>query len=183
MNRQKLEVSLKAKNGIDFILAASIIWIILSFVWLLENSNYDKSIITLIMAGLLLPLAFIFSKILKTAWKIKHNTLQPLGLRLNLAQLFYFPFLFFFLFRDPEHFIMAYAVITGAHLFPYAWFYNENLYGFAAGIISLGALLLTFFNVDSYLIPVLTASILMCLFVGLFFSFFKKYTTKIQAHL
>lgn len=37
---------------------------------------------------------------------------------------------------------MAFAIITGAHFFPYAWFYNTRSYAILAGIISLGAALI-----------------------------------------
>ncbi len=33
----------------------------------------------------------------------------------------------------------ALAIITGAHLFPYAWYYKTKAYAIMAGIISVGA--------------------------------------------
>lgn len=135
-----LEISVKAKNGIDFIISASLIWFVISFVWTLKLSSYDKSVLTFIVGGLMLPLAFLMSKLLKTQWKISENPLQPLGLWLNFAQIFYFPFLIFIMIRFPDYFLMTYAIITGAHLFPYAWYYKVGSYAFCAGIISIGAL-------------------------------------------
>lgn len=142
LNQLKLELSLKAKNGLDFILAATLIWAIIAYVWTLPFSSYDKSVLTFIVGGLMLPLAFALSKILKTQWKLKDNPLQPLGLWLNFAQLFYFPFFVFILIYDPDYFIMGYVIITGAHFFPYAWFYNEKSFAVMAGIISFGALII-----------------------------------------
>jgi hypothetical protein len=138
----RIELSIKAKNGIDFIVAASIIWLAITYVWTLSYAPYNKSILTFIVGGLMLPLALLFSKLLKTTWTIKDNPLQPLGLWLNFAQLFYFPFLIFALIKMPGYFVMVYVIITGAHFFPYAWFYKTSLYAVFAGIISLGALLL-----------------------------------------
>ena len=87
----KFEIKLKAKNGIDFIFAASITWFGIFLIWrFLTNTSYDKSILTFMFGAILLPLAFGFSKIFKTNWKIKNNPLQPLGLWLNFAQLIYF---------------------------------------------------------------------------------------------
>jgi hypothetical protein len=37
---------------------------------------------------------------------------------------------------------MVYAIITGGHFFPFAWFYKTNLYAVFAGIISIGAMTL-----------------------------------------
>jgi hypothetical protein len=136
------ELSVKAKNGIDFILAASIIWMSIAFLWTLNFSSYNKSVLTFIVGGFMLPLAFLFSKILKTSWKIKDNPLEPLGLWLNFAQLFYFPFLVFVLIKMPDYFIMVYAIITGGHFFPYSWYYKTPWFAILAGLIVVGALYL-----------------------------------------
>lgn len=82
------------------------------------------------------------SKVFKTQWKSPGNPLEPLGLWLNFAQLFYFPFLVFTLLRDPQFFVMTYAIITGAHFFPYAWYYKSTPFAMMAGVIAVGALLL-----------------------------------------
>ena len=138
----KTEIQLEAKNGIDFILAAGILWMAISYIWTLDYTAYNKGIFTFIIGALLLPMAFAFSKILKTNWKVKDNPLQPLGLWLNFAQLIYFPFLIFILIKYPDYFIMAYAIITGAHLFPYAWFYDEMGYAAVAIVISPGSMVI-----------------------------------------
>ncbi|EDP72771.1 hypothetical protein FBALC1_16757 [Flavobacteriales bacterium ALC-1] len=176
IERLKKELSIKAKNGVDFILAASIIWIGITFIWTLSNSAYNKSIFTFIVGGPLLPLAYIFSKVFKTQWKIKENPIQPLGLWLNFAQLFYFPFLILILIKSPEYFVTTYAIITGAHLFPYAWFYNEKSYAIIAGIISIGALLIQLNTSPStiYYVPLFTAVMLLILAISIYKSYLKK---------
>ena len=72
----KLEIQQKAKNGVDFNTAASILWFAISAIWLLEQSAYNKSIFTFMISGLMLPLAYGFSKVYSTTWKIKGNPLQ-----------------------------------------------------------------------------------------------------------
>jgi hypothetical protein len=136
------ELSVKSKNGIDFTLSASIIWLVIAYLWTLKFKAYDRSVLVFIAGAPLLPMALFFSRILKTNWKITNNPLQPLGLWLNFAQLFYFPFLIFTMIKIPEYFIMVYAIITGAHLFPYGWFYKTSWYSIFSGIIAIGALLL-----------------------------------------
>lgn len=170
------ELSLKAKNGIDFIIAASLIWLAITFIWTLSYSSYNRSIFTFMVGGVMLPLAFLMSKVFKTQWKLKDNPLQPLGMWLNLAQLFYFPFLVFVLIKSPDYFVMTYAIITGAHFFPYAWFYKEPVYGIFAGIISIGALLISLSipTESIYLIPLFTTVSLGALGVALFISYQSK---------
>ncbi|MCX2680832.1 hypothetical protein OOZ15_12835 [Galbibacter sp. EGI 63066] len=161
----KRELQLNAKNGIDFIISAGIVWFGVYIIWTLDYQSYDKSVFTFIISALLLPLALGLSKLLKTNWKIKDNPLQPLGLWLNFAQLIYFPFLVFILIKYPDYFIMAYAVITGAHLFPYAWLYDEIGYAVTAVLISVGTLIITF-NVDveeAFYIPIFTSVALFLL--------------------
>lgn len=174
LSNLKQEIQLKAKNGIDFILAASIVWIGISLIWTYTiNTPYEKSVFTFIFGAILLPLALGFSKIFKTEWKIKNNPLQPLGLWLNFSQLIYFPFLIFVLIKFPEYFIMAYAIITGAHLFPYAWFYNEIGYAVTAIIISVGSMFIALFvnPTDIFYVPIFTASVLLILGIWLYVKF------------
>ncbi len=174
LSELKLEIQLEAKNGVDFIIAASIVWFGIYVIWTLDFPAYEKSIFTFIVGAILLPLAFGLSKVFKTNWKIKDNPLQPLGLWLNFAQLIYFPFLIFILIKYPDYFIMAYAIITGAHLFPYAWFYDEIGYAITAIIISIAALIISLSAEleKVYYIPAFTAGTL--LLVGIWISINNK---------
>lgn len=171
LNKLRLDLSIKAKNGLDFTLAAGIIWLLISFIWTINNSAYNKSIFTFYVAALLLPLAFLFSKLFKTTWTIQDNPLQPLGLQLNFAQLFYIPFLVFILIKLPDYFVMTYAIITGAHFFPYAWYYKTTLYAIFSGIITVGALLLALLiPIDKmYFVPIFTSVSLIMLTILLYF--------------
>lgn len=172
----KLEVQLKAKNGIDFITAASIIWFGIFLIWRYTGfTAYENSVLTFMVGAILLPFALGFSKIFKTTWKIKGNALQPLGLWLNFAQIIYFPFLIFVLVKSSDDFIMTYAIITGAHLFPYAWFYDEIGYAVAAVVISFGSMFIAFLvePVSVYYIPVFTASALLLLATWIFIRYQK----------
>ena len=87
----RIDLSVKSKNGIDFTLAAGIVWILISWIWTLNFKSYDKSVFTFIIGALMMPLAFFLSKLFKTTWTNRENPLQALGLWLNFSQLFYFP--------------------------------------------------------------------------------------------
>jgi hypothetical protein len=181
MNKEELDklrnqLSVESKNGIDFTIAATIMWVIIAFIWKLDGDSYNKSVLVFIAGGPLLPLAFMLSKILKTNWKVKENPLQPLGLWLNFAQLFYFPFLIYILIKSPDYFIMTYSIITGAHLFSYSWFYKTKWYAVFAGIISLGSLLigLSVEHAKFFYIGIFTSICLLVLTAGLLIDFNKK---------
>lgn len=172
----KIELSVKAKNGVDFILAACVIWSLIAVVWTLPFGAYNLSILTFMVGGLMLPLALLLGKLLKTTWKVKDNPLQPLGLWLNFAQLFYFPFLVFLLLRQPDRFVMGYVIITGAHFFPYAWYYKDKAFAIMAGIIAVGGLVLglTLSVEQMFVLPLCMAGALVVLAVWIHAGYRKR---------
>ncbi|MEL6923061.1 MAG: hypothetical protein AAFO94_03360 [Bacteroidota bacterium] len=177
VDQLRIQLSLNAKNGIDFIVAATVVWAVITYIWTLPNGSYNNSVFTFIAGAFLLPLAFALSKVFKTKWTTADNPLQPLGLWFNFAQLFYFPFLFFFLSKDPDHFIMAYAIITGAHFFPYAWLYKEPFYAVAAGVIAWSIFFVAMKVADTQIwyVPALMTGCLALLAFGLHLSYRKKH--------
>src|SRR5690606_1319992 len=176
LNALRVELSVKAKNGIDFILSASIIWAGIGVIWMQNYTDYSKSVLTFIAGAFLLPLAALISRIIQTDWKVKNNPLEPLGLWLNFAQLFYFPILVLVLLKWPEFFLMTYMVITGAHFFPYAWYYKTNFYAIMAGIISVGAFFLwIYISTDkNYLLAFSMSACLIILSLLLYTDYRKK---------
>jgi hypothetical protein len=170
------ELAIRAKNGLDFTCAASLIWLAIGYVWTLDVTPYKQSILTFWVGAPMLPLAFVLSKVFKTTWTIKTNPVQPLGLWLNFAQLFYFPLLFFVLGKMPLYFAMTYAIITGAHFFPYSWFYRNTLYAVFAGIISVGSLLLALWlpNGQMYIVPFFMSASLTVLTILLYLNYQKR---------
>ena len=135
----RYEVVIKNKNGVNFLLAAIICWILISIVWSLDFSIKQKAIFTFFCTGPMMPLAYLFSKVFKTSWKIENNPLNDLGLWLNMAQLLYFPFVFIYFSQQPSHMVMALAIITGAHFLPFGWFYMTKSFATMAGVISIGS--------------------------------------------
>ncbi|MBT9393831.1 hypothetical protein KLP40_11720 [Hymenobacter sp. NST-14] len=172
----RLELSVRAKNGLDFIVAATLVWAAIAFVWTLPYPPARLSFITFFVGALVLPLAALLSKAFGTTWTLPDNPLQPLGLWLNFAQLFYFPMLLFVFSRYPQHFIMVYGIITGAHFFPYAWFYNARPYALLAGLIAAGCVILGLritSAAELYLIPLFLVVALLVL-AGLLFVSYRR---------
>lgn len=61
------EIILLNKNGINFILAASICWVIISLIWM-SHMNSGKLVLYSFLATMpMLPLVFVFGKIFKTS--------------------------------------------------------------------------------------------------------------------
>ncbi|MRG88306.1 DUF7010 family protein [Salinibacillus xinjiangensis] len=131
------QLSIKSKNGVSFLLAATVIWTIITIIFIFPNEVIQKNIFMLWTVGLMFPLAVLMSKLCKAEWKSNDNPLGVLGLYLNLAQLMYFPIIFWAFANSPEQMILFFAVITGAHFYPYGWFYNAKAYYFGAPIMSV----------------------------------------------
>lgn len=169
----RLELSVKAKNGLDFIGAACLVWLAITYVWTLPMPATQKGFSTFFVGTLTMPLAWLLSKVFRTTWTLPHNPLQPLGLWLNFAQLFYFPLLLFVYGAHPAYFIMAYGIITGAHFFPYAWFYNAWPFAVMAGIIAGGCLFVGVRLAVSvpYAVPLFMTGALLVLAMLLYWSY------------
>ena len=50
-----------------------IIWLAIGFVWTLNIKSYDKSVLTFIVGSVMLPLALLISRIIKTTWTIDRS--------------------------------------------------------------------------------------------------------------
>lgn len=66
-DRLRLELSVNAKNGVDFIASATIVWTLLGYIWTLPYSAYNRSVLTFIAGSITIPLAFALSKVFKTS--------------------------------------------------------------------------------------------------------------------
>lgn len=168
----KLEIILKTKSGIDFIISLSIVWFVIFFVWFyfIDESTHDKSIFSIFVSITLFPLTYLFSKIFKTNWNIKKNPLQPLRRLLNFSHLMQLPFLLFCVIYFPDYFIVTYAVITGINLLPFSWYYHNYGYTISAIIISLGSVILSVYSshIDVFFIPLLIATVLLILGISIY---------------
>jgi hypothetical protein len=68
---------------------------------------------------------------------------------------------------------MTYGIITGAHFFPYAWYYAARPYAVMAGVLSVGCWLLGLRTATSapYWVPVFVAGGLLLLAAWLYGSY------------
>ena len=145
------ELSVRSKNGIAFLGAGMIVWGIITMLFFLPLEIAEQNIFMLISTGLMFPLAILLSRLLKADWKVKNHPLADLGLYLNVAQFVYFPLLFWVFMKSPHDFVLFFAVITGAHFFPYGWLYRVKAYYIMAPVISVGMMVIGWMFADPYL--------------------------------
>ncbi|HYW96301.1 MAG TPA: hypothetical protein VE870_11985 [Bacteroidales bacterium] len=180
LTESRTELSIATKNGINFIMAAAICWALIGLIWLNPDSSKQAAFFTFFAVGPMMPLAWIFSMLLKTKWSVENNPLNSLGLWLNFSQLFYFPFIFIAFYKNPADMPMALAIITGAHFFPFAWYYKAKAYAVMAGIISAGSAVVGSLvsQQDIFMVPVFMTGMLTILAMLLYLDYKKKTSPK-----
>ena len=170
------QLSIRAKNGIGFLMSAVIVWVIIAVIFLLPIEIYTKNVLMLFSAGIMFPLALLFSKLIKADWRTNDHPLGMLGFYLNIAQLMYFPIIFWALGQSPNQMVLFFAIITAAHLYPYGWFYHTKAYYFMAPVMSI-SLMFIGWNADAgnlWQIPIAMCIFLLILIAWLFVDFKKK---------
>lgn len=176
VNEIRNELSVRGKNGIGFLLSAVVIWTIITVIFIQPLEMDQKNIFMLFSTGLMFPLSVGISTLINADWKLKKNPLGNLGLFLNLAQIIYFPILFWGIIKSPNDAIMLFAIITGAHFFPYGWFYNAKLYYVMAPVISVIIMILGLnLSADQlWMVPFSMVILLLFLVLGLNLNYKKK---------
>lgn len=134
----KRDAAIRGKKGVSFILAGTVIWIVITAIFLMPNLSLEtKNIFMLVSTGMMFPLAVGISTLLKADWKLEDNPLNMLGLIINLAQFAYFPFIFWAFAKSPEQVVLFFAIITAAHFFPYGWYYESKAYYMIAPLVAV----------------------------------------------
>ncbi len=159
-----------------FITSAFIIWSIITIIFLQSTGTYQKNIYMLFSTGLMFPFSVSVSTLIKADWKFENNPLGSLGLYLNIAQLIYFPILFWGIIKSPNDAVMLFAIITGAHLFPFGWLYNSKPYYIMAPVISVTVMFLGLYlnGENLWLIPFSLAILLLILIYLLHLDYKRK---------
>lgn len=177
------QLSIRAKNGIGFLMSAVIVWGIITVIFLLPIEIHTKNVLMLFSAGIMFPLALLFSKLIKADWRTNDHPLGMLGFYLNLAQLMYFPIIFWALVQSPDQMVLFFAIITAAHFYPYGWFYHTKAYYFMAPVMSI-FLMFIGWNADAgdlWHIPIAMSIFLLILISWLYADFKKKVNLEKQS--
>ena len=166
-------------------LSGTIVWVIICVIFILPFEIKIKNILTFYCTGLMFPTAILLSKIIKAEWRVNDNPLGILGLYLNLAQFMYFPIIFYSFSKNPEQMIIFFAIITGAHIFPYGWLYNSKSFFIMAPAISLIIVLVGYIFGSTYnwIIPLSMVILLSILDIWIYKDYYKKVKLKINLKL
>lgn len=158
---------IKQKRGLHFILASVVIWAAVLIIHLSPLSATTKSMLTFCCSAPLMPLALLFSRIIKADFQNKGNPLTKLGIIFSVGQIPYLLIAMWALSEAPDSFLMIYAMIFGAHLLPFGWLYNSKAYYILSAVIPIAALIIGL-NFPAVLAPfMLCTEIIFCVWLGI----------------
>ena len=174
MNLEELRDSIviEQKKGLPFIITSVVIWSLITIVSLFDIPVMTRNLLVFCCATPLLPLSYLIGKILKVDIFSKDNPLSKLGLLFTLNQLLYLLIVMWVYRAVPEKMVMVYAMVFGAHLFPYSWLYKSKAYMVFAIAIPIVSLILGIMY--SGLVVAVTLTIIELVFVLILFQELKQ---------
>lgn len=123
----------------------------------------NQKLIHIFCSAPLVPLAYFISKIIGADFQNKNNPLTKLGLIFTTNQIFYLLIVMWVYAAIPDKMVMVYAMVFGAHLFPYGWLYQSKTYYILSVIIPIGALILgLYYNAAIIAIFMLMIEVVFC---------------------
>lgn len=142
LNELRNDCAMKQKKGLHFILASVLIWTGIACVHLSHLPVMTKNLLTFCCTAPLMPLSFVFSRLLHIDFQNKQNPLSKLGLLFSVNQLLYLLIAMWVYGAMPNKLVMVLAMIFGAHLMPFSWLYRSKSYFVFSILIPLLALVL-----------------------------------------
>lgn len=128
LEQKRLDLAVKQKRGLHVIAASVIIWLAIAFIYSSAVPIMTKNLFVFICTGILLPLAWGISKILKVNFSDNKNPLSNLGILFSVNQLLYLLIAMWIYPIIPDKMPMVIAIIFGAHLMPFSWLYKSKVY-------------------------------------------------------
>ncbi len=144
LNELKRDAQEMQKKGLPFMMASVVIWTLILSVRLMNFGIARANLLTFMCSCFLMPLAFMFSKILRAdIFKKTANPINKLGFLCTMNQMLYLIIVMWAFSREPEAMLMLYACVFGAHLLPYSWVYDSKAYAVTAVIETIGAVVIS----------------------------------------
>ena len=157
LNDLRKDCAVQQKRGIHFIVASVAIWCLLLAIQLTGLPILTKNFFTFCFSALLLPLAYLLSRILKIDFQNATNPLTNLGIIFSLNQILYLLIAIWAYAAVPDKMLMIIAIIFGAHLLPFGWLYQSRVYTIFSIAIPIVALIVgTYFS-----LPVLAGTMVV----------------------
>lgn len=139
----KREAQRKQKKGLPFIMSSVILWALITILQATDLTLGAKNLFTFCCAAFLFPLAVLFSKLIRSeTFRKSANPFDTLGILCTVNQVLYLLIVMWAFDKNPEAMMMLFAMVFGAHLFPFGWLYDSKAYLIASILGSVGPLIL-----------------------------------------
>lgn len=129
------------KKGLHFILTSIVIWCVITIIHMTSTPILTKNLFTFCSTSVLIPVAYMISKLIKVEFSNKENPLNNLGILFSINQMLYLLIAMWVYSAVPEKMLMVLAMIFGAHLLPYGWLYKSMSYKVMAVMIPIASLI------------------------------------------
>ena len=136
------DIIIKQKKGLPFICASVVIWLLILIVVALDLPQDKENMLVFCCSCPLMPISWLIGKALKTDIFDKSNPLGNVGFLFTCNQFLYLLIVMWVFSAVPDKMVMVYAMVFGAHLFPYSWLYKSVSYRIFAIIIPIVSLVI-----------------------------------------
>lgn len=169
MNLDELrnDIAKRGKRGLHFIIASVIIWCAVLVIWLLPIKDIlMKNLLTFCFTTPLVPIAYMFSKLIKAEFSANDNPLNKLGFLFSYNQFLYILIAMWVYPTVPDKMVMVLAIIFGAHLMPFGWLYKSKAYSVMSVLISFTILIIgIMFNAAVVSASMILFEIIFCIWL------------------
>ncbi|MCR5213915.1 MAG: hypothetical protein K6E10_05835 [Eubacterium sp.] len=142
LNELKWDAQKMQKKGLPFMMASVVIWTLIALVQFMKKDIMAINMYTFLCSCFLMPLAFIFSKVIKVdIFKKTDNPINKLGFLCTMNQMLYLVIVMWAFNKSPQSMLMLYGVVFGAHLLPFGWIYDSRTYTVMAVVETIGTIL------------------------------------------
>ena len=143
LNELKKDAQASQKKGLPFILTSVVLWILILIIRITVRDLQTANMMTFVCACLLVPLAYLFSRLLRAdSFKTKGNPVSVLGLLATMNQFLYLLIVMWAFSCKPDAMLMIFAIVFGAHLLPFSWVYDSKAYLVLSVTEAVGALVI-----------------------------------------
>lgn len=132
----------KQKRGLHFIIASVVVWAAILVIHISPLPILTKNLYTFFCSALLVPLAYLISRLIRVDFQNKDNPLSSLGVLFAVNQILYILIAMWVFAAVPDKMLMVYAMIFGAHLLPYGWLFQSKTYYVLSVIVPIAVLIL-----------------------------------------
>lgn len=132
LDQERREFAQRQRAGVHFVAAATIAWLLITVVNLVIGDPMTRNLVTFCASVVLLPLAWMISKVLKIPFQ-DSSPLAGLGFLVSINQVLYLPIAMWVYAAVPDKLVMVLGIITAAHLLPFGWLYRAQPYYIGAG--------------------------------------------------